>query len=116
MKIKLILSFALIAIWGPLFSQTLVVTDDPVYTTGHASSVLDVKSVLKGFLAPRMLQSERLAISSPTDGLLVYQTDGIKGFYYFDGSIWLEYPEIIMDIPLKSINMAAEPTVCLILV
>ena len=86
---KLILSFTLIVLWGTLFSQTLIVTDDPAYTTGNASSVLDVKSSLKGFLAPRMLQSGRLAISSPADGLLVYQTDGIKGFYYYNGLIWI---------------------------
>ena len=65
------------------FSQTVVVTDDATYTTGNTSSVLDVKSVLKGFLAPRMTQTQRLAIVSPADGLLVYQTDGTKGFYYY---------------------------------
>ena len=87
-KLKVILSFALIAVCGTLFSQTLVVTDDAAYTTGNASSVLDVKSTAKGFLAPRMLQSERSAILSPADGLLVYQTDGINGFYYYNGSGW----------------------------
>jgi hypothetical protein len=77
-----------IAVRGTVFSQALVVTDDPAYTTGHASSVLDVKSSAKGFLAPRMLQSARLAISSPAAGLLVYQTDGINGFYYWNGTSW----------------------------
>jgi hypothetical protein len=76
-------------VWGPLFSQTLVVTDDPSYIIGNASSVLDVNSTLKGFLAPRMLQSERSAISSPAEGLLVYQTNGTKGFYYYNGSAWI---------------------------
>ena len=51
-QIKLIMSLALVAAWGTLFSQTLVVTDDPAYTTGHPSSVLDVKSSTKGMLAP----------------------------------------------------------------
>jgi hypothetical protein len=88
-KIRLILSFALITAWGPIYTQTLVVTDDPAYTTGHASSVLDVNSTAKGFLAPRMLASERLAISTPAEGLLVYQTDGIDGFYYYTGSAWI---------------------------
>ena len=88
-KIKLMLCFALIAIGGTLFSQTLIVTDDPTYTTGNASSVLDVKSSTKGFLAPRMLQTERSAIVSPAEGLLVYQTDGNKGFYYYNGVIWI---------------------------
>src|ERR1700733_9667651 len=69
-----------------VFSQTVVVTDDPVYTVGNASSVLDVKSVLKGFLAPRMTQAQRIAIATPADGLLVYQTDAAKGFYYYNGT------------------------------
>src|ERR1700712_4077129 len=68
------------------FSQTVVVTDDAAYTTGNASSVLDVKSVLKGFLAPRMTQVQRIAIATPADGLLVYQTDATKGFYYYNGT------------------------------
>src|ERR1700712_4087955 len=68
------------------FSQTVVVTDDAAYTTGNASSVLDVKSVLKGFLAPRMTQAQRIAIATPADGLLVYQTDATKGFYYYNGT------------------------------
>src|ERR1700748_3333865 len=68
------------------FSQTVVVTDDASYTTGNTSSVLDVKSVLKGFLAPRMTQVQRSAIATPADGLLVYQTDATKGFYYYNGT------------------------------
>ena len=87
-KFKLILTLVLITACGSLFSQTVVVTDDPTYTTGNASSVLDVKSTLKGFLAPRMLASQRAAISSPAAGLLVYQTDGTSGFYYYNGTIW----------------------------
>lgn len=50
--------------------------------------MLDVKSVSKGFLAPRMTQAQRAAISSPATGLLVYQTNGTAGYYYYDGSAW----------------------------
>src|SRR4051812_1689879 len=69
-------------------AQTVVVTDDNTYTTGQASSVLDVKSTSKGFLTPRMTTLQRLAILSPVEGLLVYQTDGIKGFYYYTNAAW----------------------------
>lgn len=68
--------------------QAVVVTDDNTYVTGQASSVLDVKSTSKGFLAPRMTAAQRVAIASPADGLLVYQTDGIKGFYLYISSAW----------------------------
>ncbi len=69
-------------------AQSVVVTDDNTYVTGQASSVLDVKSTAKGFLAPRMTSAQRNAITSPADGLLVYQTDGTKGFYYYNASSW----------------------------
>jgi hypothetical protein len=83
---KLIFLFVFLSFCSQAFSQTVVVTDDPTYTTGNVSSVLDVKSVLKGFLAPRMTTAQRTAIATPADGLLVYQTDGIKGFYYYNGT------------------------------
>jgi hypothetical protein len=78
--------FVFLSFCGQAFSQTVVVTDDATYTTGNVSSVLDVKSVLKGFLAPRMTTAQRTAIATPADGLLVYQTDGTKGFYYYNGT------------------------------
>jgi hypothetical protein len=71
-----------------VFSQTVVVTDDPVYTTGDASAVMEIKSSNGGFLPPRMTQAQRLAVSSPAQGLLVYQTDGTSGLYQYDGSAW----------------------------
>jgi hypothetical protein len=40
-------------------------------------------------MVPRMLQSERDAIASPAIGVLIYQTDGTAGFYYWDGTEWL---------------------------
>lgn len=55
-------------------------------TSPNASSILDITSTSKGLLIPRMTQSQRTAISSPVVGLLVYQTDGTKGLYQYDGS------------------------------
>jgi len=78
--------FILLIFCSQAFSQTVVVTDNSTYTTGNASSVLDVYSVAKGFLAPRMTAAQRTAIASPANGLLVYQTDGTNGFYYYNGT------------------------------
>ena len=63
-----------------------------VNTTGAAangSAMLDVSSTTQGMLVPRMTSAQRTAISSPSTGLLVYQTDGAAGFYYYTGSAWL---------------------------
>ncbi|MBK9317448.1 MAG: tail fiber domain-containing protein [Bacteroidetes bacterium] len=57
-------------------------------TTPNASSLLDINSTNKGFLMPRMTQAQRNAIVSPASGLLIYQTNGVKGFYYYNGTTW----------------------------
>jgi hypothetical protein len=54
------------------------------------SSILDINSNSKGLLIPRMTQAERIAITSPATGLMVFQTDFIQGFYYFDGNTWTQ--------------------------
>lgn len=43
-------------------------------TSPDASSLLDMNSTTQGFLPPRMTQAERLAIVSPAEGLIVYDT------------------------------------------
>ena len=52
------------------------------------SAMLDVKSTTKGLLVPRMTAAQLAAIASPANGLMVYQTDGIPGFYYYSNSVW----------------------------
>lgn len=54
----------------------------------NSSAILDVSSSTQGALMPRMTSAQRTAISSPATGLLVYQTDGSSGFYYYNGSAW----------------------------
>jgi hypothetical protein len=89
MKIKTVFFLLVfISIAAKISAQTVVVTDDNTYVTGQASSVLDVKSTSKGFLAPRMTTAQRIAVTSPAEGLLVYQTDGIRGFYFYTNSAW----------------------------
>jgi hypothetical protein len=59
-------------------------------TTPDASSALDITSTTKGLLIPRMLAGDLTAIDTPATGLMVYQTDGTVGFYYYNGSSWAE--------------------------
>ena len=42
--------------------------------TPNTSSMLDVDSTTKGFLPRRMLETERDAITTPANGLLIYKT------------------------------------------
>ena len=58
-------------------------------SVADASAMLDVSSASKGMLTPRMTAGQRSAITSPATGLLVYQTDGAAGFYFYNGSSWV---------------------------
>lgn len=57
-----------------------------------ASAMLDVKATNKGLLIPRLTSAQRVAITSPASGLLVYQTDNSIGFWYYNGTVWHQLP------------------------
>ena len=54
-----------------------------------ASSILELSTTTKGFLPPRLTATQRDAISSPAEGLLVYNT-GDDRFNFYNGSAWSE--------------------------
>ena len=64
-----------------LSAQTGIGTTSP-----NASARLEVAATDKGFLLPRMTVAQRGLIPSPANGLLVYQTDGVVGFYVNTGT------------------------------
>jgi hypothetical protein len=68
------------------YSQSIGIAEDEI--TPHASAALEIRSSTKGLLIPRMTANSRTAIDDPAVGLLVYQIDGAKGFYYSDGNNW----------------------------
>jgi hypothetical protein len=59
-------------------------------TTPNTSAQLDLSSTSRGLLAPRMTSAQRSAITTPATGLLVFQTDGTAGFYFYTGSAWTQ--------------------------
>ncbi len=75
-------TFLLIASYS-VTAQVAINTDG---SPADGSSALDVQSTERGLLIPRMTQTQRENISDPATGLLVYQTDGTKGFYYNMGT------------------------------
>ncbi len=66
------------------------------------SAMLDVQSTDKGVLIPRMSSSQRLGISSPAEGLAVYDTS-TESYWYHDGMEWTEIQSGTSD-------FATEPT------
>jgi len=56
--------------------------------TPVSDALLELRSTSSGFLMPRMTEAQREAIASPSDGLMVYQTDGVSGYYFHNGVAW----------------------------
>lgn len=54
----------------------------------NSSAALEIQSTSKGILLPKMTIAQRQAISNPSQGLLVYQTDSTKGIYFYSGTVW----------------------------
>lgn len=80
---KILLLLAALSIGGHLMAQTgTSINDDG--SSPDPSSVLQVQSNSKGLLIPRMTKAQRNAIPNPADGLMIYQTDGLRGMYYYD--------------------------------
>ena len=77
-----------------LFTATTVAQVGINTETPDASAALDITSTTGGVLVPRMTQAQRNQINDPAgpaDGLMIYQTDGTPGFYYYNGSSWEGY-------------------------
>jgi hypothetical protein len=53
-----------------------------------SSAAFQVDSITRGFLPPRMTATQRTAIASPAEGLIVVQTDGTQGLYLYIGAAW----------------------------
>ena len=82
----------------PKFTGATTIGDSLLFDSGagvglgtasiNASALFQMDSTTKGFLPPRMTQAQRLAIGSPAQGLIVYQTDSVIGLYIYSNSVW----------------------------
>jgi hypothetical protein len=69
--------------------------------TPHPSAALEIADSSKGILIPRMTMAQRNAIQNPAEGLMVYQVDSIKGFWYWDGNAWENFSTLMNIINTK---------------
>ena len=67
-----------------LMSQTIIGSS----ATANASSILQLESTSKGLKLPQMTATERTNISSPAEGLIIFQTTSPSGIYIYQGSTW----------------------------
>ena len=87
MKFNFYLLFSIFLMLGSLnsFAQIGIGTKTPA-----SSAALEVTSSTnnKGILIPRITATQKEAIASPAEGLLVYQTTAPIGFYYYTAGTW----------------------------
>jgi uncharacterized protein (TIGR02145 family) len=88
-KVKLFL-MAIIMVASYSLTAQVAVTNDG--SSAHGSAMLDVKSTDKGLLFPRMTTTERNAIASPANSLLIFNTT-TQCFeaWYAAGSNWVAF-------------------------
>jgi hypothetical protein len=105
--------FSIALLLGSMFSFSQVGIGT---TTPDLSAQLDVSSITKGFLMPRMTNSQKAAIPSPVaPGLQIWCTDcGFnKGqLQFYNGADWIVYPIAVgsTKIPLAPRNIVATPS------
>jgi hypothetical protein len=78
-------------------------TTNPAY-----SAALDIQSSNKGLLIPRLTAAQKIAIDTPVNGLLIFQTDAPAGFYFYNGIGWTNISNgsaFFMVSPLNNANI-----------
>jgi len=77
-------------------------------TKPYTSSALQIDSQKGGILIPRMTSEIRENIEVPTEGLMVYQTDSHKGFYFYDGIQWVNFDSNIYENSITGAKIAPD--------
>ncbi|MCK4698948.1 MAG: hypothetical protein KAT38_01375, partial [Bacteroidales bacterium] len=98
-----LMSFLYMVLSNGLYAQNVAITDDDGYTV-NAAAMLDVKSVNKGLLVPRVAlvsTTDPVSVTKP-EGLLVWNTSTTgsyddPGFYYWSGSNWIKVGSSALD-------------------
>lgn len=87
MKTKIFNICLCVAIANGLHAQNVGINDDS--SSPDASAMLHVQSIDKGLLVPRMTTGQRTAISSPSLGLLIFDTD-TESFWFNETGGWIQ--------------------------
>jgi len=90
-NMKKLLCFSMLFCSAIMYSQNVGINATGAIPA--TSAMLDVASTTSGVLVPRMTQAQRNAIATPATGLLIYQTDVVAGFYYYNGTAWVSFSQ-----------------------
>jgi len=86
-RILLAAAFMSCSLSNTIYAQNVGINIDN--SNPDASAMLDVKSINKGILIPRMTTAQRTAIPTPATGLMVFDNTS-NTFWYFNGTLWIQ--------------------------
>lgn len=89
---KVLILFSLL--YWPLLSRTQSISN---VATPHESALVDLVSTNKGVLIPRMESAQRMGISTPAPGLIVFDLT-TNSFWYRNANSWVELADSINTI------------------
>ncbi len=78
----------MLLITSSIYAQNVLVTDDNAFTSS-STAMLDVKSVTKGFLIPRLTSTQRDAISGTKETSLLIYNSTLSRYEYYNGTTWV---------------------------
>ena len=84
---KMIFFFLTLFSFSCAFAQSIAIGSNGA--APNASAILDVQSVDKGMLIPRMSSAQRNTIANPATGLLVFDLNTIS-LWFYSGTGWVE--------------------------
>ncbi|MGP8216501.1 MAG: hypothetical protein ACLQQ4_13115 [Bacteroidia bacterium] len=108
------LTFLFVFLCVSSFAQNVVINEQGVTTSTHASTtILDLSGSHLGFLMPNMTTAQMQAISSPKTSLLVFNTE-IGCFEFYDGTTagWLPMWCLCNAAPAPAPTISGSTTPC----
>jgi len=78
----------LLFFWLPSLGLAQGVAIGSTAFTPSPDALLELRSTSSGFLMPRMTGAQKNAIPSPSDGLLIWQTDNPVGIHFYKNGSW----------------------------
>lgn len=105
----IILSFSFTEYGGRCFGQNVSISEDGA--TPDNTSILDISSTNRGFLLPRMTETERDAISSPATSLMIFNTTS-NCLQIYISSQWMNI-SCACDPPVAPLATAATNTIAI---
>jgi len=97
LPMKMIIAIIIVTV---LFFQTKLNAQVSININNNppdSSAMLDIGSTNKGLLVPRMTETQRTSITNAATGLMIFQTNNVKGFYYWNGNEWQHMAEGVIN-------------------